>query len=232
MFMKELFAEKNITLSPEKEEKFEEYKKILLFYNEKFNLTAITDEKDIENKHFLDSAMGVDKFITSASVAEIGSGAGFPSVPLKILRDDLFFTLIESTGKKCEFLRTVVKELGLKGVTVINGRAEDLGKDGFYREKFDYAVARAVARLNILCEYCMPFVKVGGEFIAYKGSAEEEIKEAVNAVKILGGKYVYEDVYELPENAGKRTLVGIKKISQTPPVYPRGNGKERKKPII
>ena len=137
--------------------------------------------------------------------------------------------MVESTGKKCEFLRAVVKELNLENVIVKNARAEDLGKDNDYREKFDYCSARAVARLNSLCEYCLPLIKVGGKFISYKGDAEEEVKEAVSAIKTLGGELETVRNYTLDD--AKRALVVIKKIKKTPNKYPRGNGKERKNPL-
>ena len=141
---------------------------------------------------------GESFFPYGAEVIEIGSGAGFPSVPLKLIREDLRFTLVESTGKKCEFLKTAVSKLDLCGVDVCNLRAEDMGKDGKYREKFDVCCARAVARLNTLAEYCMPFVKTGGSMIAYKGRAEEEVKEADNALKLLGGDRAQTLSYYLP----------------------------------
>ena len=136
--MKELFEKYNIELTDEKEKKFKEYSSLLKEYNSKFNLTSILSDDQIEIKHFLDSCLYVDKFIHNADIIEIGSGGGFPSVPNKILRDDLNFTLLEATEKKCEFLSVVVKELGLKKVRIINGRAEELGNDKNYREKYDY----------------------------------------------------------------------------------------------
>ncbi len=218
-------------INGEYREKFELFRETLLEYNNKFNLTAITDEKGVYVKHFLDSVVGESFFKEGAYVAEIGSGGGFPSVPLKILREDLRFVLIESTAKKCGYLQAVVDKLGLKDVRVENLRAEDAGKDKFFREKFDVCVARAVARMNTLAEYCMPLVKVGGRFIAYKGDCEEELKEAENAVKLLGGESERVESYTLSEGE-KRTLVIIKKVKPTPLKYPRGQGKERKCPII
>ena len=150
---------------------------------------------------------------------------------MKIVRDDLRFTLIESTGKKCEFLKTVVDNLKLSCVQVENIRAEEGARRGDLREKFDVAVARAVARLNTLCEYCLPFVKVSGKFIAYKGCAEEEIEEAKNAIKTLGGAIEKVENYTLPEGFGSRTVIVIKKVKSTPEKYPRGRGLERKKPL-
>ena len=212
-------------------QRFEEFKNILLDYNNKFNLTAITDEKSIYIKHFCDSAVGEGYFPENSEVVEIGSGGGFPSIPLKILREDLKFTLIESTGKKCAYLNDVVDKLKLNCVQVLNARAEDAGKDKNYREKFDVAVARAVARLNTLSEYCLPLVKVGGRLIAYKGDCGEEIEEALKAVKVLGGEIEKVESYLLPDGE-KRTLVVIKKTAHTPVKYPRGQGKERKSPIV
>ncbi|MDE7167280.1 MAG: 16S rRNA (guanine(527)-N(7))-methyltransferase RsmG [Clostridia bacterium] len=212
-------------------EKFREFNGILTEFNQKYNLTAISDEKEVYIKHFFDSIQPQKYFPTGAKVVEIGSGGGFPSVPLKIVRDDLSFTLIESTGKKCEYLRHVVDKLGFNGVQVLNIRAEDGGKDKNLREKFDVATARAVARLNTLCEYCLPFVKIGGRFIAYKGDADEEINESLNAIKTLGGEIEKIEKYDLPEGFGKRTVIVIKKVKSTPEKYPRGRGLERKKPL-
>lgn len=218
-------------ISGEYRDKFERFKNLLLDYNNKFNLTAITDENEVYIKHFLDSVAGESFFTKNASVIEIGSGGGFPSIPLKLIRDDLKFLLIESTGKKCGYLQTVVDKLGLDGVEVVNERAETLGKQVMHREKYDIAEARAVARLNTLCEYCLPLVKVGGKFIAYKGDNEEEFEEARNAVKLLGGRIERIEKYQLPDG-DKRALVIIKKIAHTPEKYPRGQGKERKNPIV
>lgn len=212
-------------------EKFENFNKILTEFNQKYNLTAISDQKEVYIKHFFDSIQPQKYFPAGAKVVEIGSGGGFPSVPLKIVRDDLSFTLIESTGKKCEYLKHVVDKLGFDCVQVLNIRAEDGGRDKNLREKFDISTARAVARLNTLCEYCLPFVKIGGRFIAYKGDAEEEIEEAQNAIKTLGGEIEKVEKYDLPEGFGKRTVIVIKKVKSTPEKYPRGRGLERKKPL-
>lgn len=212
-------------------EKFDRFKRLLTEYNKICNLTSVTDEKGVKYKHFFDSIVGEKLISNGAQVVEIGSGGGFPSMPLKIVRDDLSFTLIESTGKKCRFLESVVENLSLKCVKVENIRAEEGAHKDELREKFDFAVARAVAQLNVLCEYCLPYVKVGGRFIAYKGEAEDEVKAAENAIKILGGQIEEVIPYSLPENFGKRSLVVIKKIKSTPSLYPRGQGKERKQPL-
>ncbi len=209
---------------------FEILKNELVENNKKFNLTAICDDEGIKVKHFLDSVVGESYFTSNANVVEIGSGGGFPSLPLKIIRKNLHFLLIESTGKKCGYLQGVVDKLGLDGVKVLNARAEDAARQPINRQAFDIAVARAVARLNTLCEYCLPFVRVGGRFIAYKGECDEEIKEASNAIKVLGGEIECVERYLL--RGDKRTLVIIKKVKDTPQKYPRGQGKERKCPII
>lgn len=211
---------------------FKRFAELLTEYNKKYNLTSITEEEEITYKHFIDSLAGEKLFLSGESVLEVGSGAGFPSIPLKIVREDLQFTLVESTGKKCEFLKTAVRELGLKNVTVINARAEELAREGSFREQFDVCCARAVARMNTLCEYCIPFIKVGGRMIAYKGEADEEIKEAERAIKLLGGGKTQAYLYELPHAYGKRTLVSVQKESSTPQKYPRGNGRERRNPLL
>ena len=211
-------------------DKFSMFKELLKEHNKMYNLTSICDDEGIYFKHFLDSVAGEEYFFKGAAVAEIGSGGGFPSIPLKIVRDDLKFTLVESTGKKCNYLNTVVDKLKLSGVKVLNMRAEDGAKHRELREKFDICCARAVARLNTLSEYCLPYVRVGGRFIAYKGDCEEEISEAANAFKLLGGEIEKVVRYEL-ENCGKRTLIIVKKVCATPLLYPRGQGKERKQPL-
>lgn len=215
----------------EKIAEFAKFRELLIAYNQRYNLTTILEEKDMEYKHFLDSAAGADLFTKNARVAEIGSGAGFPSMVLKILRPDLSFDLFESVGKKCEFLRAVVDNFGFSGVHIYNLRAEDAARDKNFREKYDFATARAVARMNTLTEYCLPFVKVGGAFIAYKSGDVTEIQEAESAYKTLGGKL--EDLYgySLPEGYGERAIAVVKKVKPTPPKYPRGQGKERKQPL-
>lgn len=212
-------------------EQFDKFSALLTEYNKICNLTSVTDEKGVTYKHFYDSIVGEKLIPFGSSVVEIGSGGGFPSIPLKIVRDDLKFTLIESTAKKCRFLISVVDSLSLKCVQVENIRAEEGAHNKILREKFDVAVARAVAQLNTLCEYCLPFVKVGGRFIAYKGDGTEEIAAAEKAIKTLGGEIEEISEYSLPEDFGKRKLVVIKKIKNTPPLYPRGRGKERKQPL-
>ena len=229
--MQEKIAFYENVITGEKKEIFDAFRALLLEYNEKYNLTTILEERDMLYKHFVDSAVGAPLFKENASVAEIGSGAGFPSIPLKILRPDLSMSLFESVGKKCEFLRVVVDKLGLSNMHIYNMRAEDAAKDVKFREKFDHVTARAVARQNTLTEYCFPFVKVGGEFIAYKSGETAEIYEAKNAYKVLGGELKEVLAYTLPFDYGDRTLAVVKKVKSTPPKYPRGQGRERKSPL-
>ena len=231
MDIQRILEENQRAIEGEKRAEFERFRSLLLNYNEKYNLTAITEEKDVFYKHFLDSSAGSGVFKRGASVAEIGSGAGFPSVVLKLLREDLSFTLLESVGKKCDFLRVVVDNLCLEGMNIVNIRAEDAAREEKYREKFDYCVARAVARMNTLSEYCLPLVKIGGAFIAYKSGDVGEIGEAENAYRELGGRKSAVYAYSLPEGYGDRTLAVIEKVRTTPKKYPRGNGKERKFPL-
>lgn len=211
---------------------FERFYTLLVEYNGRFNLTSVTEKEEVVHKHFLDSLAGEFLLPHGAACVEIGSGAGFPSIPLKIVRRDLKLTLIESTGKKCTFLKEVVKELGLENVEVLQLRAEDAGRDAMYRERFDVCFARAVARLNTLSEYCLPLVRRGGLFVAYKGDAAEEVKEGERAISLLGGRMRESISYELPEGYGKRTLVCVEKVQGTPEKYPRGRGLERSRPLL
>ncbi len=226
--MKNLFLKCGILLTEEKEEKLNKLYTMLSEYNKMFNLTAITEREEVIVKHFIDSAIGV-KYVQGKKVLDVGAGGGFPSIPLKIMDESLNFTLLEATGKKCEFLKIAVKELNLSNVEVINARAEDLAKKEGYREAFDTVVSRAVARLNSLSEYCIPFVKKGGVFLAYKGNNTEEILEANSAIKTLGGNLKSVENYSIFDN--ERNMVIIEKISLTDKKYPRGNGKERKNPL-
>lgn len=209
---------------------YAEFKDQLLNFNEKCNVTSIRNDEEVWIKHFYDSVAPEKYFFMGARVVEIGSGGGFPSVPLMIARPDLRFTLIESTGKKCAFLSGIVDKFKLNCENVLNIRAESGAKDGNLREKFDIATARAVAGLSTLCEYCLPFVKKGGRFIAYKG-ANESVDDAANAIKILGGEIEEIYPYELPLSMGERRAIIIKKVCATHEKYPRGNGKERKNPL-
>lgn len=209
-------------------ENFERYYALLLEWNERFNLTAITDRRDVFVKHFLDSISAAPLIPQNASVLDIGAGAGFPSLPLKIARDDLTVTCVDSVNKKVTFLDAVIDELGLKNARAIHSRAEDLPKTGY-----DVVVSRAVASLNVLCEYCLPFVKIGGALIAYKSEkADEELAAATNAIKLLGGKMKeLRDVSDFVGGETTRKLIVIEKIAPTPPKYPRGKNLPRLKPL-
>lgn len=210
---------------------FEKLYGLLVEKNKLFNLTSITEEKEVYAKHFYDSVYPSFIFSDNAKIVEVGSGGGFPSVPLKIVKRGLDFTLIEATNKKCVYLNEVKNEFCFENFKVLNGRAEELAKTEL-RESFDYAVARAVAPMRTLLEYLLPFVKTGGKAVCYKsGDYKEELESAKNAMQILGGEIedVYE--YELPFNSGKRSAIVIKKIKNTPLKYPRGMGKEKKCPL-
>ena len=226
--MEKLFKEYGLNIDENKKNLFKSYFSLLTEYNSRFNITAITDEREVIVKHFIDSALGVE-LLKGETLADVGSGGGFPAIPLKILKPDLKITLIEATEKKCEFLKTVADTLDLKEVTVLCGRAEEFAKKSEYREKFDICTARAVARLNILSEYCLPFVKKGGIFLAYKGDADEEVRDSENAVKILGGKIITHDKYVL--EGAKRSLIVIEKQKNTDAKYPRGNARIKNKPL-
>ena len=221
----------NIELSDDQIEKIFLYQKLLIEWNQKMNLTAITEEKEIILKHFIDS-MTIEKYIPrGAFVIDVGTGAGFPGIVLKIIRDDIKLTLLDSLNKRIQFLDEVVKSIGLNEVTTIHGRAEDIGRDLKFREKYDIVTARAVANLSTLAEYCLPFVKVGGSFIAMKGNLTEEVELAQNAIKILGGNLEKVDSFCLPETDIVRNIVVINKLSQTPKIYPRKAGTPSNKPL-
>ena len=212
-------------------EKFSRFYDLLEEWNAKFNLTGIRGREECYIKNFEDSLLGEKFFPRGAVCAEVGSGGGFPSVPLMIARPDLSFTLIESVNKKCAFLRAAVKELSLNA-EVVCGRAEELTRDKKMRERYDVCCARAVARLNTLSEYCLPLVRTGGRFVAYKGSSgEEEAEECAHALSVLGAKECARERFSLPDGAGERVLFVAEKVSHTPAAYPRGNGKERSRPL-
>ena len=226
-------AEKlGISLTGEQLSLFEKLSELLVEQNKTMNLTAITDPDGIAVKHFADSisALSAYEFADGAKVLDVGTGAGFPSIPLLIARPDLKMTMIDSTAKKLRYVASTVETLGLSA-EVLHTRAEEAGQSKEYRESFDIVCSRAVAALNVLCEYCLPFVKVGGVFLAMKAAkAQEEIADAKNAIKTLGGKIVAEKSFSLSDG-GERTIVVIKKISQVPPKYPRVSAQIAKKPL-
>lgn len=209
------------------------YSDLLRQWNEKMNLTAIVEPDEIVLKHFVDSLYGL-KFLDNAkNIIDVGTGAGFPGVPLKIAKPDVSLTLLDSLNKRLTFLEEVKKQLKLSDVTCVHSRAEDGAKAGSrLRESFDAAVSRAVANLSCLCEYCMPYVKVGGVFLAYKGpGVTEELAEAQNAIEILGGEVTGVFEYTLPDTDITHSVAVIKKIKPTPEKYPRLQGKIQKKPL-
>lgn len=205
-------------------ERFEEFYRLVIEQNRVMNLTTITDPHEFAVKHIIDSLTAWDDSLLRGveRIADIGTGAGFPAIPLKIFRPQLKFTLIDSLNKRVEFLKRIVATLELDGVEVIHGRAEELAKQKVYREQFDAVTARAVARLNVLAEYCLPFVKVGGKFIALKGKAfNEELDEARAAIKILGGGKVIVREVNLPTLDDKRAVIYVDKTKSTPNKFPR-----------
>ena len=231
-YLTSLFDDAKITYTDSQIGQFETYAKTLVEWNEKMNLTAITDPTGIAQKHFLDSALLLQKISvkTGALLIDVGTGAGFPSVPCTILRPDIRLTLLDSLNKRITFLTELSKELGIAS-KCIHVRAEEGGRQPELREKFDVATARAVAHMRELSEYCLPFVKVGGIFAALKGpDLEQELNEAKNAIKQLGGKIERVEEYTLPDG-DRRTLVVIKKFSQTPTKYPRPSAKIKKQPL-
>lgn len=226
-------AEKlGIAISDEQIKKFELLSEMLVEQNKTMNLTAITDPDEIAVKHFADSVSVLTAYDipVGARVMDIGTGAGFPGIPLLIMRPDIDLTMVDSTAKKLRYVQSTVDSLGLIATT-LHTRAEEAGQSKEYREQFDVVCSRAVAALNVLCEYCLPFVKVGGMFIAMKGAkAQEEIADAKAAIKLLGGKIVSEKTFTLSDG-GERNIVVIKKISHIPPKYPRPSAQIAKKPL-
>lgn len=220
----------NISLSPSQLDQLDHYARLLVDYNEKVNLTAITTPEGIEDRHFADSLLFAAQPEVCGRMVDVGTGAGFPGVVAKIYKPELQLALMEPTGKRMDFLKYVCAELGLTGVEFVRERAEEAARKQ-WREAFDLASARAVAALPVLCEYCLPLVKVGGRFIAMKGpDADNELDLAAAALRKLGGRAVDNRAFTLPDGSARRLLV-MEKISQTPPAYPRNGGKIAKKPL-
>lgn len=235
-FSKELIekAKKvNIEIDNKKEEQFYNYMKLLLEWNEKINLTAIIEQNDIILKHFIDS-ITINKYIEqSNSIIDIGTGAGFPGIPLKIMNQNKKITLVDSLNKRINFLNEVCKEISLENIQCIHARAEELASDLEYRENYETVVSRAVARLNVLIEYMLPFVKKGGLCICMKGpNIDGELEEAKNAIKVLGGKIKSVESFFLPDSDIERNVIIIEKVAETPKKYPRKAGLPSKQPII
>ncbi|SHH30646.1 16S rRNA (guanine(527)-N(7))-methyltransferase RsmG [Tepidibacter thalassicus] len=232
--LKRGLEELNISVDDLKIDKFEKYKNLLIEWNKNINLTAIEDEKEIYIKHFIDS---VSCLLTGYikdydKIIDVGTGAGFPGIPLRVCLENINLTLLDSLNKRINFLREVCNSLDLDNVEFIHGRAEDFGKDEDYREKYDVATARAVASLPILLEYCTPFIKVGGYFVCLKGpSIYEELKESEKAIEILGMEFVEKVDVKLPFTDINHNILILKKIKNTPTKYPRKAGKPSKNPI-
>ena len=226
----EQFNKTGINIDDGKAAQFLRYYEMLIEWNQKFNLTTITQFEDVVLKHFIDSSYGLSFIKGKNSLCDIGAGAGFPSLVLKILYPEINITLMDSLNKRVVFLQEVVNVLGLANCNCVHVRAEDAAA-GSYRESFDVATARAVAGLNTLCEYALPLVKTGGIFIAYKGEAENEIAQAKNAIKILGGKIDEIKKFNLADTEMNRSLIIIGKTQHTDKKYPRGKGKEKSNPL-
>ena len=234
--LKELLKEKaemfHVKLDEQALERFDTYGKLLVEWNEKINLTAITDPEGVTIKHFLDSLtiLGYVDIPEGAKVIDVGTGAGFPGLAMLIARPDLDMTLMDSTKKRLMVIENILETMDLKA-NVVHARAEEAGQNKNYREKYDFSTARAVTNLRDLAEYCLPFVKVGGSFIPMKSAkAQEEIAEGKKAIHLLGGQIIKQDTFDLLD-CGERTIINVKKISPTPVKYPRASAKIAKNPI-
>ncbi len=229
-----LLEEKGISLSPQQLSQFDTYYRLLVEWNEKMNLTAITDEEEVYLKHFYDSITAsfyVD-LQNDLSLCDVGAGAGFPSIPLKICFPNLKVTIVDSLNKRITFLQNLASELGLEDVHFVHDRAETFGKNADYREKFDLVTARAVARLSVLSELCLPLVKEGGMFVPMKAAAaSEELEKGKKALQILGGKLEKVHSFSLPLEESERNILIINKIKPTPKKYPRKPGTPNKQPL-
>ena len=237
--VKEYSDREGLGLSEEQLTQLDTYASMLVKTNEVMNLTNITDDEGIAVRHFIDSLTLVPYIraeqekakSSSLSIIDVGTGAGFPGVVLKIAMPELRLTLLDSLNKRLNFLNEVSTALGLTEVNTVHGRAEDAGRDKKLREKFDISCARAVANLPVLCEYCLPFVKQGGAFLAMKGNVDEEEQASVKAVSVLGGKKEKTDKFLLPGTVMNRSIVVVRKVRPTPPAYPRQAGKPSKNPL-
>ena len=225
-------AEAQLSFTEEQLAQFTRYYELLVETNKVMNLTAITEPEEVVVKHMVDSLLAYEDGMQGKTLVDVGTGAGFPGVPLKIYCPSLRVTLVDSLGKRLRFLEQVIDELGLKGIRCEHLRAEDAGRSKKHREQYDYVTARAVARLSVLSEYCLPLAKKGGQFIALKGSRfAEEIEEGEAAVKILGGKIISAEPVKLPGLDDGRAIIKIAKIKATPAQYPRKAGTPEKQPL-
>ena len=229
--LKDLFEKYHIKYTDEQLEKLNTFYNLVIETNKVMNLTSITAKRDFAIKNILDCVLPMKIISQNAHVLDIGAGAGFPSIPLKIMREDLDFVMVDSLNKRVEFLKTVIQKLGLKNIIATHSRIEDYATS--HKEQFDIVVARAVARLNTLCEYSLPLAKVGGKIIAYKSQkAEEEIIESKNVLNILGGKVSELQTVLIKEIDSIRINVVIEKIKPSPKEYPRGKNLPKLKPIL
>lgn len=230
--LKQVFSKYDIELSDLQSVQFEKYYNMLVSWNEKVNLTSITEANDVIIKHFLDSCLCVNVFKEGSNLIDIGTGAGFPAVPVKILRPDLSICLVDSLQKRTKFLEELINELDLSGVEIIHSRSEQLGISTKYREKFDYCVSRAVAPLNILVEYCSPFVKVGGHVVCYKAkNLNDEMEISKNAFKQLNLKTDEILHYKIEEIESDRNILILSKTDKTPKQYPRRKNQPKIMPL-
>lgn len=234
-FFKELLSQAQkieIELNEEQIDIFYRYKQLLIEWNKKMNLTAITETKDIILKHFIDSLTIMKYIKENQKVIDVGTGAGFPGLPLKIANPTLNIVLIDSLNKRINFLNEVINQNNLKNIKAIHNRIEQTAREEQYREGFDIVTSRAVANLAVLAEYMLPFAKIGGKCICMKGSEiEEELENSKNAIKLLGGKIIKIDSFELPQDNIKRNIIIIEKEKNTPNKYPRKPGTPSKEPL-
>lgn len=222
----------DMVVDSKKVESLYNFMNFLIEENKKINLTAITEENDIILKHFIDSIIIQNYIEEGNNIIDVGTGAGFPGIPLKIFNEEKKFVLLDSLNKRINFLNAVIKKLNLKNIQAIHYRAEDAGHKEEYREKHDIVLSRAVSRLNTLVEYMMPFIKIGGKCICLKGpNIKDEIEEAKNAIEILGGKIERIEEYVLPESDIERTVVIIKRVKHLPNKYPRKAGVPSNRPL-
>ena len=228
-------AAHGLVLNDQQIAQFERYYQLLVEWNEKMNLTAITQREEVYLKHFYDCLMALwnmplDNY--ALQLCDVGAGAGFPSIPLKIAHPELQVTIVDSLQKRLTFIEHLAEELGLEGVSCVHGRAEDGGQNPVYRGQFDLVTARAVASLNVLAEYCLPLVKIGGQFLALKAQkSDQELEEARAAISILGAKLIKVTEDQLPVESADRRYILIQKTKETPNKYPRKAGKPAKNPI-
>ncbi|TKD67654.1 16S rRNA (guanine(527)-N(7))-methyltransferase RsmG [Pseudalkalibacillus hwajinpoensis] len=230
----ELLLEKGISLSPLQLQQFQTYYEVLVEWNEKMNLTAITEKEEVYEKHFFDSIMAAFSFDFSSNyhICDVGAGAGFPSLPIKICFPHLKITIVDSLNKRIGFLEHLSSELNLENVSFFHDRAELFGKNKSHRESYDVVTARAVARMSVLGELCLPLVKQNGYFVALKGpNVEEELDTGKQAIKMLGGEVEKLDTLTLPGEKSERNIVTIKKVKTTPKKYPRKPGTPNKNPL-